>query len=48
MVAPGGEYSVARDTWTPAPAKDPREGMGFLKRFWVEILHPEQLRRQVS
>lgn len=34
--------------WTPAPAKDPREGMGFLKRFWVEILHPEQLRRQVS
>ena len=31
--------------WSPPPAKDPGEGMGFLKRFWVQIIHPERLRR---
>ncbi len=34
--------------WNPAPAKDPTEGMGFLKRFWVEIAHPERLRRNMG
>lgn len=31
--------------WTPTKEKAPGDGMGFLRRFWVEIMHPEQLRR---
>ena len=34
--------------WNPPPAKDPTEGMGLLKRFWVEIAHPERLRRSAE
>ncbi len=34
--------------WSPTPTKDPTEGMGFLKRFWVEITHPERLRRHAE
>ena len=31
--------------WNPPPTQDPTKGMGLLKRFWVEITHPERLRR---
>jgi len=31
--------------WTPPKEKNPAENMSFLQRFWVEIVHPEKLRR---
>ena len=34
--------------WKPEPHPDPREGLGFLERLWVEWFHPERLRRWAS
>lgn len=31
--------------WHPEPRKDPLEGLGFLERFWVELVHPERCRQ---
>ncbi len=34
--------------WSPPNVKDPAEGMGYLKRVWVEFTHPERLRRNTG
>ncbi len=34
--------------WSPPKKESPTEGMGFLERFWVGTIHPEQLRRHAE
>ena len=34
--------------WSPPQPQDPAKGMGYLKRFWVELRHPERLRQNLE
>lgn len=34
--------------WCPPKMTDPGQSMGFIRRAWLELVNPEQLRRQLA
>jgi len=45
QLAPPPQNLLPVIPWKPRPKPDPLGGVNYLKRFWIRMFHPEQMRR---